>query len=106
MTTVLAWVAGLFGIHAHQGNRRHSLDLRGFSMTRAEAAMWLDAVDRPHPDDSHPTRGDYAREADRDDLLRWARAARGSDPRVRAVRSLYIAAARGPDFTPAPRGEP
>jgi hypothetical protein len=31
--------------------RPRSLGLRGFSMTRAEAARWMDAVDPSGPDD-------------------------------------------------------
>ena len=78
------------------------VDLRGFRMTRSEAARWLDAIDRPTPDDSHPTRGDIARVAAREDLLLWSWTNRGPDPRSRAIAAIYLAAWRGPDFDADP----
>lgn len=77
------------------GRRPRSLDLRGFSMTRAEAARWLGAIDRPSLDDSHPTRGDYVRAASREDLLHWSKTNRGPDARSRALSAVYLAAWRG-----------
>lgn len=74
--------------------RPRTLDLRGFCMTRAEAAGWIDAIDRPSPDDSHPTRGDYVRAASREDLLLWSRTG-GADARSRALSAVYLAAWRG-----------
>jgi hypothetical protein len=78
---------------------RHSpaprpLDLRGFRMTRREAASWLDAIDPPALDDSHPTRGDLALVASREEFLLWAQTGR-LDPRARALCAIYLAAARG-----------
>lgn len=75
--------------------RPRSLDLRGFRMTRAEAAGWLDAIDRPSPADDCPSRGDYAREASREDLLHWSKTNRGADARSRALSAVYLAAWRG-----------
>ena len=80
-----------------------ALDLRGFSMTRREAARWLDAIEPPHPSDDGPTRGDYAEEATREELRWWAKTNNDGTPQGRAIAALYLAAARGPDFA---TGEP
>jgi hypothetical protein len=72
-----------------------ALDLRGFWMTRDEAARWLDAIDPPSADDSHPTRGDIVKAARPEELLLWARANRDNTLRGRALCALYLAAWRG-----------
>ena len=72
-----------------------ALDLRGFWMTRREAARWLDAIDRPTADESHPTRGDLAKAATPEELLRWAWANRDNTLRGRALCAIYLAAWRG-----------
>lgn len=74
-----------------------ALDLRGFRMTRREAADWLDAIDPPGQDEPM-SRGDFAEVASREDLLLWSRTNRGPDPRSRAISAIYLAAWRGPDF--------
>jgi hypothetical protein len=71
------------------------LDLRGFWMTRDEAARWLDAIDPPSADDSHPTRGDIVKAARPKELLFWARANRDNTLRGRALCAIYLAAWRG-----------
>jgi hypothetical protein len=75
--------------------KTESLDLRGFDMTVREAARWIDAMDRPDPEDSHPTAGEILMAADKEDLLRWSRAHRyPHDARTRLRSALYLAAWR------------
>ena len=74
-----------------------AMDLRGFRMTRREAARWLDAIDPPGWDEPM-SRADFAKVASRAELFLWSRANRGADPRSRALSAIYLAAARGPDF--------
>ena len=98
--------------------RPRAIDLRGFRMTRREAAGWIRAVDAcmdvDKGPDSHPSLADNVETASREDLLMWARAWRRSldyelatgaqvpsDPfaaQSRLVSALMLAAWRGPDF--------
>lgn len=92
------------------------MDLRGFRMTRREAARWIRAADAlmDLPPDSHASLADNVETASRADLIQWARcwggqlsyevsigATKADDafvPLSRCVRACLIAAARGPDF--------
>lgn len=96
--------------------RPRALDMRGFRMTRREAAGWIRAA-HTHmdlPPDSHPSLADNVEAASRDDLIQWSRAWRrqlahevsvgatkAGDPFVplsHLVQACLLAAARGPDF--------
>lgn len=93
-----------------------AMDLRGFRMTRREAARWIRAADAlmDLPPDSHASLADNVEAASRDELIQWSRcwgralsadmaagATKTGDPFValsRCVRACLLAAARGPDF--------
>ena len=95
------------------------MDLRGFRMTRREAARWIRAADAlmDLPPDSHASLADNVEAASRDELIQWsgcwgrslahemaAGIVKSDDvfvPLSRCVRACLLAAARGPDFVEA-----
>lgn len=77
-----------------------ALDLRGFRMTRREAAGWIYAatIAVDTAPETGPSLADNVEQASRADLFHWSRRWRGPEPYQRLVSALMLAAWRGPDF--------